>query len=299
MKQFLLKEEPVYSAKTAKGPAGGPGGCGCGVVKLRGEDYHYLVHVLRLKPGDVFNALLPNGLPVTVTVTGSSSHTLTGEISAIAAAMAAAPAHVPAAETNSAPSAKFILFQALPKGAKMDLIVRQAAELGISEVVPFAAERSVPGIKARRQNREETGREERWRRIVKEARQQSGSCVDTRVLSPLGIDALFAYWEKLRSVKSGDTGAVLGLIFHPLAQGNLHQYLYREPVITVLAVGPEGGFSGAELDRFTSAGFKSLNLGDTVLRTETAALYGAAAVKMILMERSQWTLKQTWNESPS
>jgi 16S rRNA (uracil1498-N3)-methyltransferase len=171
-----------------------------------------------------------------------------------------------------------LLFQALPKGNKMDLIVRQAAEGGISEVIPFTADHSVPEGSSR-------GREERWRRIAREARQQSGSAVDTRVSSPLSAGALFDRWNTL------EPGA-LGLVLHPpLAQGSFHHYLYRDPSLIVLAVGPEGGFSAAELTRFTNAGFKSLCLGDTVLRTETAALYGAAAVRIILLEKAWWTLK--------
>jgi 16S rRNA (uracil1498-N3)-methyltransferase len=59
-----------------------------------------------------------------------------------------------------------------------------------------------------------------------------------------------------------------------------------------LAAGPEGGFSGAEVTRFLEAGFKAIRMGDTVLRSETAALYGIAAVRIILLERTAWMLKK-------
>jgi 16S rRNA (uracil1498-N3)-methyltransferase len=58
----------------------------------------------------------------------------------------------------------------------------------------------------------------------------------------------------------------------------------------VLAVGPEGGFSPEELARFAAAGFKPLVIGNTILRTETASLYAAAAVRVILLENTTWTL---------
>ena len=328
MKQFLLPEAPDQN----------------GMIRLRDKACHYLTRVLRLKPGDTFNALLPEAAPgdapgagihaaeaagsgarsVTVLVRSTGGHTLTGEIlpgesrttpdspAAFPVAGADFPAAFPAANSppgNSPELPPLILFQALPKGSKMDLVVRQAAEGGISEVVPFVAERSVPEI------REQRRREERWRRIVTEARQQSGSPIATRIRPVLSEAELFAYWEELRrSVRSdscrsdsasggGASGgpstetdeAALGIVFQvpadPLAQGSFHQYLYRKPPLAVLAVGPEGGFSPAELDRFTGAGFKTLGMGPTVLRTETAALYGAAAVRIILMERSRWTLK--------
>jgi 16S rRNA (uracil1498-N3)-methyltransferase len=192
----------------------------------------------------------------------------------------------------------------------MDLIVRQAAEGGITEVVPFYSERSVP-VPGQ-------GKEERWRRIVREARQQSGSSIDTRIHVPVSQEGLFACWEALRTQaehtgptgtagKAGKAGKALGIVFHespveadlaggPLEQGTFHHYLNSEPFLIALALGPEGGFSGGELGRFITAGFKPLQMGDTVLRAETAALYGAAAVRIILMERTQWKLKTKLKE---
>jgi len=268
VRQFLLKEKPDKD----------------GLVRLKDEDYHYLVHVRRLKAGHVFSALLPSlSSPrrVTVTVQSTDNHTLIGLI------MPEAEEEISAVLRTEYPP--IILFQALPKGARMDLIVRQAAEGGISEVVPFVSEHSVP-------RGHYVGRAERWRRIIKEARQQSGSAVNTRMHEVLSTDELFAYWEKLIS-----TGEILGLLFtpmfpqgspNPLAQGSFHRYLYKKPRLIILAVGPEGGFSGAEQKRFVDAGFNPLSLGPAVLRTETAALYGTAAVNIVLMEKAWWTLKQ-------
>jgi 16S rRNA (uracil1498-N3)-methyltransferase len=164
----------------------------------------------------------------------------------------------------------------------MDLIVRQAAEGAISEIVPFSSEFSVPKIKG-------PERIQRWERIIREARQQSGSHVPTRVLQPLTIDGLLKYWNELKSRCPG----TVGIFFHqiPLENASLHEYLERSPEIVVLAIGPEGGFSPGEAEQFLAAGFKPLTIGDTVLRTETAALYGAAAVRTILLESNSWLYK--------
>jgi 16S rRNA (uracil1498-N3)-methyltransferase len=280
VKRFLLQDAPGRD----------------GSVLIRGEDYHYLVHVRRLKSGGAFEALLPDGKTARVTVRSITDHVLEGLI-VPAGPQAAAPSgfQTGSAETSLPP---LYIFQALPKGTKMDLIVRQAAEGGVSEVVPFTGERSVPAP----QGPGTPPREERWRRIIREARQQSGSRIDTRIHSLLSGQELFAYWEQLRSKEN----SALGLLFHesplqtepppapgpgPLEKGGFHRYLSKEPALVALAVGPEGGFSPAECKRFIDAGFKVLRLGDTVLRTETAALYGAAAVRMILLERPWWTLK--------
>jgi 16S rRNA (uracil1498-N3)-methyltransferase len=195
-----------------------------------------------------------------------------------------------------------VLFQALPKGSKMDLIVRQAAEGGIAEIVPFVSGHSVPRIQG---GGPEDGKLARWKRIIKEARQQSGSPVVTAIQAPGSVDTVLDYWEVLRRRYSG----VLGIFFHlslpggpgeegapplnqyPLEQGGFHDYLNINPEMVVLVIGPEGGFSPEEVSRFAAADFKSLVMGNTVLRVETAALYAAAAVRIILLERASWTLK--------
>lgn len=264
---FLLKEQPGRD----------------GLVRLCGDDYHYLVHVRRLKPGSVFPARLPEpggkaaqGNLVNVTVLDIGKGILKGSV----AQAEAASAGKTAPQGNAPPT---ILFQALPKGAKMDLIVRQATEMGISEIVPFISDYSIP--------KKSVSRLDRWSAIVKEARQQSHSSIETRVHEQLDEDGLFAYWEKIQ--KEHGNGA-LGLVFTPLVLENsgFHRYLNKKPPLLALAVGPEGGFSPAELDRFIGAGFKAISLGATVLRTETAALCGAAAAKIILMERADWKASQ-------
>ena len=261
---FLLKEKPDKK----------------GIVRLRGDDYHYLIHVRRLKPGGFFTALLApsvslqekNQQHVNVTVLSIDNRTLTGLVTLTDGA-------APALKAENTELPPIIIFQALPKGTKMDLIVRQATEMGISEVVPFVSDYSVP--------KKSDGRIDRWQRIIKEARQQSLSTTNTRVHEVMSTNELLAYWKKLHSDYSKKA---LGLILHPqiLEKGGFHRYLYNKPPLLVLAVGPEGGFSAAELDCFAKAGFKTVTLGSTILRTETAAIFGTAAAKIILMERAWW-----------
>jgi 16S rRNA (uracil1498-N3)-methyltransferase len=249
----------------------GPPGEG-GLIRLSGADYHYLARVRRLALGAVFDARLPTGEPVRVRVQSVAGDCLTG---------LCLPAGAPSAAGMEAPPLPpILLFQALPKGAKMDLIVRQAVEGGITEIAPFVSAHSVP-------RPESFGpRLERWRRIIKEARQQSGSPVATSVRPPCAEPALLAYWDTLREAQP----RALGILLHqePLEKGTFHGYLGTKPPLVAIAVGPEGGFSGPEAARFVRAGFKPLLLGNTVLRTETAALYAAAAIRVILLESSAW-----------
>jgi 16S rRNA (uracil1498-N3)-methyltransferase len=270
-----------------------------GKVRLEGDDYHYLVRVRRLAPGEQFPVLLPPlveggaSQEALLRILSVENGVLLGEMAPEAEQTASKTAPdrrsdgtFSDAEAPGAILPPIILFQALPKGEKMDLIVRQAAEGGLAEIVPFASEFSVPRIKDGDKGRTKCAR---WERIIKEARQQSGSARETALHRPLDTEELFAYWEELKSKRPG----TLGLIFHqsPLEQASLHSYLNKGPETVVLAIGPEGGFSAAEVSRFLSAGFKPLTIGDTVLRTETAALYAAAAVRIILLEKTWWEMK--------
>jgi len=270
VKQFILANEPVDDT-----------------VRLEGGDFRYLVRVRRLAVGEFFPALLPNGAETLVQVLSISGGVLTGKCLPNNEAAPVPP------ETQIPP---IVLFQAMPKGEKMDLIVRQAAEGGITEIVPFVSEFSVA--------REKTGGQKysRWERIIKEARQQSGSKIATSIRPPASEKCpsnrwmtkteLFDYWKELK-----EAGA-LGLLFHHpvhnrgLEQNSLHGYLNSIPQIVALVIGPEGGFSENEVSIFLEKGFKPLTIGDTILRTETAALYCAAAIRILLLERNSWELKQ-------
>jgi 16S rRNA (uracil1498-N3)-methyltransferase len=170
----------------------------------------------------------------------------------------------------------------------MDLIVRQAAESGITEIVPFVSEFSVARIPSA-----EGQKVNRWERIIKEARQQSGSRNSLLLHHPLKLNDLINYWKKLKS-----EGA-FGLVFHHqvyqkgLEQKSLHEYLNINPKMVVFVIGPEGGFSDTEVSLFLENDFKPITIGDTILRTETAALYCAAAIRIILLERGTWELKKS------
>jgi 16S rRNA (uracil1498-N3)-methyltransferase len=254
-----------------------------GLIRLAGRDFHYLVRVRRLREGDLFDAVLPDGRAVRVLAQSLADKCLTGEC---------LPVELPD-ETALPP---IILFQAMPKGARLDLIVRQAVEGGIAEIRPFVSAYSVPHISGEASPGKGGGadaskRVERWRRIVKEARQQSGSSRATEIAAPCTVEEALGYWETLKSRHARPRGIILHPFSgDPLVKGSFHGYLYDNPDLVVIAVGPEGGFSPGEVSRFVEADFKPLVIGNTVLRTETASLYAVAAVRVILLENTAWTL---------
>jgi 16S rRNA (uracil1498-N3)-methyltransferase len=227
-------------------------------VELAGEDYHYLSRVLRKVPGDRLTAIDEVGRRWSVAVIADDGSRLTLLV-----------------ETEVAPADRFprvTLYQAIPKGRKLDDVVRQLVQFGVHRICPLVTERTIV------RPDEGSGRVERWRRIAREAVQQSGAGTPAEVLPPRDIGELRA-----------QPGA-LSLVLHtePLAQTSLHGYLGRIPDEVELVVGPEGGFAGTEISRLREAGFEPLWLGPQVLRSESAALFAAAAIRLLIVEYAHW-----------
>jgi 16S rRNA (uracil1498-N3)-methyltransferase len=191
----------------------------------------------------------------------------------------------------------------------MDLIVRQATEWGVSLIVPLLPERSASGGRGRAEGA--VNRLPRWRRIIREARQQSGSPVETVVHAPLDVKAALALHGEIcrqthlavRSTASflldvpdssdmpapPDPLAAAGM---PIAlRGSFHHNLSDDTEKVVLAIGPEGGWSDSERDAFSEAGFLRVCMGRNVLRAETASLAAISALRVIVLEKESWIVK--------
>ena len=170
-----------------------------------------------------------------------------------------------------------VLVQGMAKGEKMDTVLRQATEIGISEFVPLEAKRSVVKLDEKKASK----RLARWRQIAKSAAMQSGRISLPVVHEPLGLadfvglvgpdDVVLVFWEE-----AGLDQTVRRAFSRINADGAL---LPTSKVFVV--VGPEGGIDSSEanyIEESCSSVFV-LTLGDTILRTETAGVVAPALVK--------------------
>jgi 16S rRNA (uracil1498-N3)-methyltransferase len=175
------------------------------------------------------------------------------------------------AETEGA---EITLLQCLPKGRKIDLIVRQATEAGVSRIVLVVSEHCIV------RPEEGDGRRERLLAIAREAVQQSGAA------RLPGIDGP----RSLASVAQAGQDWGTALFFHEKPRGNmsLHALLAGGPSRVTALIGPEGGLSDGEALLLEAAGFKPVHLGSRVLRVETAATYALGAMTTILQEKQAW-----------
>jgi len=155
------------------------------------------------------------------------------------------------------------LVQALASGDKMDWIVQKAVELGVAAVQPVAAERSVLKLAGERADK----RVAHWQQVAVAACEQSG-----RNRVPV-VGEILPLAKYLAGPFDGTR-----LILAPGADGALARKARPGRPVAIL-IGPEGGWSPAELDLAARAGCAPLALGPRVLRTETAGLAALAAMQ--------------------
>lgn len=165
---------------------------------------------------------------------------------------------------------RFTLVQALAKGERDLLAVEVGTELGVDEVVPWAAERSVVRWRGERAAKSHA----KWRTTLLAATKQARRA-RVPVLAPLADRHTVA-----RRVAAAD----LALVLHEEATEPLAGVAVPEAGEVLLVVGPEGGISPEETRAFLEAGARAVRLGSTVLRTSTA---GSAALA-VLSARTRW-----------
>ena len=165
---------------------------------------------------------------------------------------------------------EYILFQFIPKPQKFEQIVRQATECGVKTIVPVIGEYSEKSSISALQN----GKKDRLERIIKEARQQSGSPVDTKVTEPMKLE------EAVEKFKM-DVAFVLSE--RQDGEKTIREILVENQNAKSIGIacGSEGGISPDEIDFLSKKGlFNPIHFSVNILRCETAALYGIAAVQV-------------------
>ena len=160
------------------------------------------------------------------------------------------------------------VYQALPKGDKLDSIIQKSVECGASAITTFSSERCV--VKMKDANEEK--KLERRRRIASEAAKQSGRGALPEVRPTLGFSQ--AIEEASRAdiplfCYEGETDQTLSQV---LRQKKAEWNMDKLPIISVV-VGSEGGFSQKEANEAKKAGMIPIGLGKRILRTETAASF--------------------------
>jgi 16S rRNA (uracil1498-N3)-methyltransferase len=210
------------------------------------DESHHLARVLRLRPGDTVIAADGRGHDYTVRIETIGEAQATGTVLGVAARGAESPLAI-------------TLVQAVPKGDKMEAIVRAATELGVTRVLPALAVRTIVRLEPARWRE----RARRWQRVAREAAKQCGRATVPDVDLPRPLEDCLA--------ATAEAGLRLCLWegeAPPLA--DVLAATAAPPATAALVVGPEGGLAREEVEQARAHGFRLAGAGPRVLRTETA-----------------------------
>lgn len=233
-------------------------------ILLTGPEARHAATVRRLSPGERLELVDGDGLRVTGEVVAAAAE----EIALTVLGSVREPARRP----------ELLLVQALAKGDRDLQAVESCTELGVDAVIPWQAERSIARLRPQRQDRQ-LGK---WDSALVSAAKQSRRARWPQLQEPVTSSSLARLIDQRPDTR--------WLILHESAQTRLTDLLPelradRDCAAVGLIVGPEGGVSDAELERFTQAGARAMLLGPEVLRSSSA---GAAAIAVLSAGLGRW-----------
>lgn len=225
-------------------------------VILTGDNAHHASYSLRLAPGDRIK-VCDQETAYLCEMISFNGETATARI------LASNP-------VDTEPPFSARLYQALPKGDKLDTIIQKAVECGVTEVIPFESSRCIVRAKPEAEAR----KTERRCRIAEEAAKQCGRGIIPPVKPTVsfpealkmaeGADLILFCYEGSSVIPLPVALEQAGLLSDPDKAGD------RKPEIAIF-IGSEGGFSPEEVAAATDRGAVPVGLGKRILRTETAS----------------------------
>ncbi|MEL7034745.1 MAG: 16S rRNA (uracil(1498)-N(3))-methyltransferase [Cyanobacteria bacterium J06592_8] len=227
-------------------------------IDLTAQQQHYLGRVLRLQMGDRFIAIDGQGqwwlAQLQVNIPGPSPQAEILEAISV--------------ETELPLSVE--LWVSLPKTGFDDL-VRYCTELGVSQIVPLISQRTV--LKPSSQ------KVERWRRIIREAAEQSERQIIPTVADPISLTSALENVADSHLSKASQAYICVARGSRPHLFNTLSESIGDS---IILATGPEGGWTVAEVETAIASGFQAVSLGKRILRAVTAPLVALSYVSAIL-----------------
>jgi 16S rRNA (uracil1498-N3)-methyltransferase len=217
-----------------------------GEFALDEDNSHHLARVLRAQSGDRLVLFDGQGREGNAVVVKSDKTAMVVRVTTIATVTRESPL-------------RLTLIQALCTGDKMDWVVQKATELGVTRIIPVAADRSVLKLDATRAVK----RRDHWQAIAQAASAQCGRTVVPDITPVRPFAEVLSNWVQQASPKTG-------WLLDPFADQSVSGAELEGPI--TFMIGPEAGWSDTEEDQARAAGVQGVRCGPRILRTETAAV---------------------------
>lgn len=221
---------------------------------ITGDDVRHLNKVLRMQPGEV------------IRISTHEGENYLGEITSIDDSQVALKIleEVPSTELKQ----RIYLFQAIPKGDRMETVIEKAVELGVYEIIPVEMKYCVVKLDDKKKKK----RIERYQTIAETAAKQS-----KRSIIPTVHDVM-TYKEAVEYARSCDVNLVPYECKEGMAATTAALAKLPEAETISIMIGPEGGFADEEIDMVSD--MDVISLGKRILRTDTAAI---ASMTMVML----------------
>lgn len=221
---------------------------------IEGENAKHIEKSLRMKCGEELTLCSPDGMQHNCVIENIAPSLVTVKI-------------VESKLCKQEPDVSVTLFQALPKGDKMDYIIQKSVELGVSEIVPFISARCI----SRPDEKSLEKKTQRWQKIAKSAAEQSRRGIIPKVHKAVDFNTAAEMGSK----------SDCGIIFYECGGKRVSEIIKNNSKSIAVFIGSEGGFEEKEVEKIISTGGSAATLGKRILRAETAPL---AAVSIIMYE---------------
>lgn len=249
MYQFFVEKEQIFDTR----------------IRIEGSDVNHIKNVLRMKPGEKIRVSSGDGADYFCAVAEIAEDF----VDAVILEKDTAGTELPN---------RIVLFQGLPKGDKMELIIQKAVELGVSEIVPVAMKNCVVKLDAKKA----ASKTARWQSIAESAAKQCKRSIIPNVCAPVryaqAVEMAEALDQRIVPYENERGMAATQETFESVRPGES----------VGIFIGPEGGFAPEEIAAVRDQ-MKLISLGKRILRTETAGLTALAILMYHLEIQAQST----------
>ncbi len=221
-------------------------------VRITGEDARHISRALRMAKGEQ------------ITVCDMKGYEHTCVLEEFIDDVCVTAAIIDSVKSENEPPYNVALYQAMPKGDKIEYITQKAVELGAGKIIPFISERCI----SRPDQKSAKKKTERLSKIAAEAAKQCGRAVLPEVCDLTSFERMLSDADKYELklfLYEGDGTIPLSLRLKEFKSA------HGTPSSIAIVIGSEGGFSQKETERAMDAGYTLCGLGKRILRTETAS----------------------------
>ena len=229
-----------------------------GKIIIDTDDVLHIKRVLRMSEGDELLICDSTGTDYQTKISEIADKTITCDI-------------ISEKKSDTESDISITLYQGIPKGSKMELIIQKNTELGVAKIVPVSMQRCVSKLE---NQKAEEKKVQRWQKIAEEAAKQSGRGIIPEISMPQTLK------QAAENIKKSDLSFVP---YECEEQNSLKPLLksHSDAKTVSFLIGPEGGFDVSEIEILKECGIYPVTLGKRILRTETA---GMAVTAMVMYE---------------